>query len=122
MRLLTLSDREYQRENNTAPAPQPATKKFKAVRLNLARYDGSWDRKRGSAARLMAVLLRESDDQLTERVCQDAQACRTYRGAADWLAGEAQYLRKLAAMMETASSRLTVVLQRCGHSASSPTP
>lgn len=119
MRLLSLSEREFRRETN-APAPTPSTQKFRPIRLALSKYDSGWDKKRGSAARLMAVLLRESDQQLTERVCETDVSSRTYRGAAEWLTGEARYLRKLAGMMETASTRLGVVLQRCGDSKAPP--
>lgn len=112
-RLLSLSEREFRREAD-APAPAPAKQKFRPIRLALAKYGNDWDRKRGSAARLMAVLLRESDDELTVRVCESVSTCRTYAGAADWLASEARYLRKLAGMLDTASGRLGVVLQRCG--------
>ena len=114
-RLLNLSEREFRREAD-APERAPASQKFRPIRLALSKYGNDWDRKRGSAARLMAVLLRESDDQLTGRVCEDDNTSRTYRGAADWLAGEARYLRKLAGMMDTAAGRLGVTLQRCGHS------
>lgn len=114
LRLLALSDREFSREHQ-APAPAPRNRKFRAVRLSLSKYDSSWDRRRGAAARLMAVLLREGDEELTERVCQDAKICSTYRGAVEWLTGEARLLRKHVERMETAASRLSVVLQRCGH-------
>ncbi|MGC4028921.1 MAG: hypothetical protein QM696_08620 [Steroidobacteraceae bacterium] len=114
-RLVALSDREFKRETN-APADQPPPdRKFRPFRLSLARYDRDWDRKRGAAARLMAVLLRENDEQLTERVCESALSSQTYAGAASWLGQEALYLRKLASRMETASGRLNVVLARCGH-------
>jgi len=43
-------------------------RRFKSMRLNAARFDQSWDRKRGSAARLMAVLLREDNATLQQRV------------------------------------------------------
>lgn len=112
-RLLALSEKEFRREA-ASPDPQPVTATFRGLRLNINKYDATWDRKRGAAARLMAVLLRESDTALTNRVCETAASCRTYSGAADWLAGEARYLRKVASMMDTAAGRLGVVLQRCG--------
>lgn len=116
MRLHALADREFKRESKS-PTRSPAPARFRGIKVSLAKYDTAWDRKRGTAARLMAVLVRESDDELTERVCEDAQSARTYRGASDWLTGEARYLRKLATMMDTAAGRLSVVLQRCGHPA-----
>ncbi len=112
-RLLALSEKEFRREAE-APEPRPARSTFRPIRLNINKYDSTWDRKRGSAARMTAILLRESDTQLTERVCESAASCRTYGGAADWLAGEARYLRKVASMMDSAAGRLGVVLQRCG--------
>lgn len=63
---------------------------------------------------MMAVVLRESDQELTQRVCASTQSATTYRGAADWLAGEAQALRKHVRHLESAAGRLAVVLQRCG--------
>ena len=112
-RLLALSDKEFSREAS-APVRRPAKAKFRALRLNLNKFDAAWDRKRGSAARMMAVLLREGDTELAGRVCESAESGRTYDGAAAWLAGEARYLRKIAKLMETAAGRLGVVLQRCG--------
>lgn len=111
-RLLALSTREFSKES-AAPAPVPANRKFRPIPLKLARYDASWDRKRGAAARMMAVVLRENADQLTERVCASPQSATTYRGASDWLLGEAQVLRKHARHLESASARLAAVLQRC---------
>lgn len=112
-RLLALSSREFSKES-AVPVPVPANRKFRPVPLKLARYDASWDRKRGAAARMMAVVLRESDEQLTARVCASPQSSTTYRGAKEWLASEAQALRKHVRHLESATSRLMVVLQRCG--------
>lgn len=112
-KLRALSDREFQRQAGE-PVILPTTKRFKAMSLSLARYDSGWDRKRGSAARMMAVILRESDQQLTERVCANPQSATTYRGAAEWLAGEAQHLRKHVRHLDSAAGRLSVVLERCG--------
>lgn len=115
-KLHAFSEREFQRQTGE-PVSLPPTKRFRAMTLNLARYDASWDRKRGAAARLMAVVLRESDEQLTQRVCASPQSATTYRGATEWLAGEAQVLRKHVRHLESAAGRLAVVLQRCEKSA-----
>ena len=114
LRLHSLAEREFKREA-ISPAPAPVVRNFRALKLSLAKFDPNWDRKRGSAARMMALLLREGDDQLTVRVCESESSAKTYGGAADWLTSEARYLRKLAGMMDTASGRLAAVLQRCGH-------
>lgn len=115
-KLRALSDREFQRQAGEPAAP-PTKKRFRAMSLSLARYDAGWDRKRGSAARMMAVVLRESDLELTERVCASPQSATTYRGAAEWLAGEAQHLRKHVRHLDSAAGRLSVVLERCGQAA-----
>lgn len=112
-RLLSLSEKEFRREV-AAPEPRPSQSSFRAIRLNISKFDATWDKKRGAAARMTAILLRESDAQLTDRVCESAASARTYGGAADWLSGEARYLRKMAKMMDSAAGRLGVVLQRCG--------
>ena len=46
-RLLTLADREF-RQLIAKPAVPAPGRKFKAMRLNIARFDRSWDRKRGA--------------------------------------------------------------------------
>jgi hypothetical protein len=118
-RLIALSHREFNREAQ-APALAPTgPSKFRGVRLSLNRYDVTWDKKRGAAARLMAVVLRESDQELTQRVCASAQSASTYRGAAEWLASEAQHLRKHVRHLDSAAGRLAVVLERCGQSTGS---
>lgn len=110
--LLALSTREYNRQAEV-PGATPAPQRFRGLRMSLTKFDASWDRKRGAAARLMGVLLRENDQQLQERVCADAPSSRTYTGVADWLSSEARYLRKVATQMDTAAGRLSVVLDRC---------
>lgn len=83
-RLLKLADREFRQLTEDRTAAPPAPRRFKPVRLNVTRFDQSWDRKRGSAARLMAVLLREDDSALHQRVCESERAAKTYADAADW--------------------------------------
>ena len=68
-RLLALSDKEFRREV-AAPEPRPARSNFRPIRLNINKYGTSFDRKRGGAARMMTILLRESD-----RVLAGASAC-----------------------------------------------
>ena len=80
-RLLALSHKEFSRES-AAPVTRSPTSKFGALRLNLSKFDAAWDRKRGSAARMMAVLLRESDTELAGRVCESPETGRTYDSAA----------------------------------------
>jgi hypothetical protein len=66
--LLSLADREFRQLTEKSTAPIVTTRKFKAIRLNLSKFDHSWDRKRGAAVRLMGVLLREDDSTLERRV------------------------------------------------------
>ena len=119
-RLLKLADREFRQLTEDRSAIPPAPRRFKPVRLNATRFDQSWDRKRGSAARLMAVLLREDDATLHQRVCENERAAKTYSDAADWLQRESAYLRKVARLLDTAASRVEVVLERCSAQASAP--
>jgi hypothetical protein len=65
--LLKLANREFKALTEERSTPQP-NRKFKAMKLNAARFDQSWDRKRGAAARLTAVVLRENDVTLEHRV------------------------------------------------------
>src|SRR5262245_57240199 len=66
-----LADREFRQLSETRPA-KPARRTFKPIRLNAARFDQSWDRKRGAAIRLTAVLLQEDNGALQRRVCENA--------------------------------------------------
>jgi hypothetical protein len=111
-RLLKLADREF-RQLTEDPAPQPSTRKFKPIKLNAARFDTSWDRKRGAAVRLTAVLLREDDVTLQQRVCENERTTKTYSEAVDWLQRESAYLRKIARLLDKAGGRLSIVLGRC---------
>jgi hypothetical protein len=112
-RLLKLADRGFRQLTEDRTAAPPAPRKFKAVRLNTARFDQSWDPKRGSAARLMAVLLREDDSALHQRVCESERAAKTYADAADWLQRKSVYLRKVSRLLDTAAGRVEAVLERC---------
>jgi hypothetical protein len=111
-RLLTLAEREYRDILSTQPAPA-RTRRFKALRLNAARFDRPWDRKRGAVVRLMSVLLREDDSALERRVCQSDQTAKDYAGAAQLLRRESAHLRKVARLLDTAGDRLVTVLDRC---------
>jgi hypothetical protein len=114
-RLLRLVDREF-RELTGAPERVLPAPRFKALKINPARFDRTWDRKRGSAVRLMAVVLREDHEALTRRVCENAQTAETYAGAAEWLQRESAHLRKIARLLDTAGVRLAAVVSRCGGS------
>jgi hypothetical protein len=113
MRLMNLADHEFKRESSEPSAPVASGRSFRGWRLNIAKFDQSWDRKRGSAMRMTGVLLNEDSAALQARVCADERATDTYASAADWLAKEAQALRKTAKMHETVSSRLRAVIDRC---------
>jgi hypothetical protein len=114
--LLSLADREYRQLTEKPRAPK-VPKRFKPIRLNLERFDASWDRKRGAAARLMGVLLREDEAELQRRVCESDKSAQTYAEAASWLQRESAYLRKVARLLETASGRVAVVVTRCQQTA-----
>lgn len=111
-RLMKLADSEFRRGSDQ-PVEPTGRATFKGWRLNIAKYDEGWDRRRGSAMRLTGVLLNEDSEALQERVCADESSTNTYQSAADWLAKEAAQLRKAAKMHETVSKRLRAVLERC---------
>jgi hypothetical protein len=118
-RLLKLADREFAQLTGKPAAPVPS-RRFKPMRLNAARFDSAWDRKRGAAVRLTAVLLNEDDSALEQRVCADERSVKVYADAADWLQRESAYLRKVARLLDTAGGRLGAVLGRCKASAAAP--
>jgi hypothetical protein len=119
-RLLKLADREFRQLTGKPVTPEPS-RKFKPICINLARLDSGWEKKRGAAMRLTAVLLREDDTALQQRVCENERTAKTYSDAADWLQRESAYLRKMARLLETAGGRVSVVLGRCGTSSAAPT-
>jgi hypothetical protein len=96
VRLLSLVDREFKQftGKQAATPATSATRKFKAIPLNVAKFDSSWDKKRGAAIRLTSVLLREDDTELQRRVCENERSVKTYADAADWLQRESAYLRR----------------------------
>jgi hypothetical protein len=112
VRLLSLADREFRQLTGKRVAIEP-TRKFKPIKLNAARFDSSWDRKRGAAVRLTAVLLREDDAALERRVCESEKSANTYALAVTWLQRESAHLRRTARLLDTASDRLSAVLARC---------
>lgn len=118
-RLLKLADRQFQHLTGKPPAAPP-NRKFKAIRLNPGKFDASWDRKRGAAVRLTAVLLGEDDTALERRICESERSVRTYTDAADWLQRESAYLRKVARLLDTAGTRVVTVLGRCKGNAAPP--
>ncbi len=114
-RLLSLADQEF-RALTERPGDQPAPRRFKALKLNIAKVDTAWDHKRGSAVRLASVLRRHDDAALAQRVMENDQVARTYESSVDLLRREAAYLRKVARLLDLAGGRLTAVLQRRGAS------
>ena len=118
-RLLKLADREYSQLTGKPVASVPS-RRFKAVRLNPARFSADWDRKRGAAVRLTAVLLADDDSALEQRVCADERSVKIYTDAADWLQRESAYLRRIARLLDTAGGRLGTVLGRCKASSAAP--
>lgn len=118
-RLLKLADREFHQLTGKPAVPVPS-RKFKPMKLNAARFDSAWDRKRGAAVRLTAVLLGEDDATLERRVCESERSVKVYADAADWLQRESAYLRRVAKLLDTAGGRLTSVLGRCQASAGAP--
>ena len=102
VQLLALANREFRQLTNAKPKLEP-NRIFKPIKLNPARFDSSWDRKRGAAVRLTSVLLCHDDVGLHGRVCENAKTAATYADAADWLQRESEYLRKVAQLLETAS-------------------
>lgn len=110
--LLSLADREF-RHLTEGRQTAPSTTKFMPIKVNAAKFDTAWDRKRGAAVRLTSVLLREDDTALERRVCESDRSVKTYADAADWLQRESASMRKTARLLDTVVSRLSVVLERC---------
>lgn len=117
--LLKLADREFSHLTDRPVTPTPS-RRFKPRRLNPARFGPDWDRKRGAAVRLTAVILAEADTDLEQRCCSDDRTRKTYSAAADWLQREAAYLKKVSRLLDAAGGRLTAVLGRCQSSAVAP--
>jgi hypothetical protein len=80
-RLLKLADCEFTQFTGKPAVPVPS-RKFKPLKVNAARFDSGWDRKRGAAVRLTAVLLGEDDAALEQRVCADGRSVKVYADAA----------------------------------------
>lgn len=108
-KLFALAEREFKRNTSKTPARE----KFRGLKLNISKYDETWDRRRGAAARMMGVILREGDEALLKRVGADASELKAYSDAPTWLQREAEHLRRHVAMLELAAGRLTTVLERC---------
>src|ERR1700685_1004542 len=101
IRLLKLVEREF-RDLTGEPQRAPPPPRFKGIRINPVRFDRTWDRMRGSAVRLMAVVLREDHEALTRRVCENAETAKNYASAAELLQRESAHLRKIARLLDTA--------------------
>lgn len=80
-RLLKLADREFRQLTGKPVAPVPS-RKFKPVKLNAAKFDSAWDRKRGAAESALrrqtieAGALEESDTRPQLRVVSTRAAGR----------------------------------------------
>ena len=107
-RLLALSDAEFGRRRK---AP-PQRKTFKGRPIDLAKFDRAWERYRGAAVRVMAVVLREDSESLFTKVTSDAKTMATFTDAVGWLQKEAELLRKMAERHELAASRLKSTICR----------
>jgi hypothetical protein len=83
-RLIALTQREFERQVGE-PVTLPTTKSFRPMKLKLARFDRSWDRRRGNAMRLTGVLLNEGDTDMQRRVCENGATAKTYASAVSWL-------------------------------------
>lgn len=106
-RLFALAEKEFKKSRTT-----PTETKFRGLKMNVSKFDAGWDRKRGTAARMMSVILKEDDATLLRRVSTNGGTGKTYADAAVWFRREAEYLRRIAALMDQAADRLTVVLDR----------
>ena len=104
-RLFALSDREYRKTRAT-----PTEAKFRGVKLNASKYDEGWDRKRGAAVRMMSIIPREDSEMLLKRVSSNGNSAKTYIDAVSWFRREAEYLRRMAGMLDKAADRLGAVL------------
>ena len=82
------------------------------MKLDTSKFDSTWDRRRGRAARLMALLIRDDDEALYSRVSTDPATAKAYGEASTYFEREASLLRKTAKLFETAAARLTSVLTR----------
>lgn len=107
-RLLAAAEREFE-GNRAAPAPR---KKFKAMKLDVRKFDNTWERRRTRAARLMAVLLRDDDQALLGRVSVDQATAVSYEEAVTCFKREAVILRRTAVLFEVAAGRVASVLSR----------
>jgi len=99
VRLLQLADRVY-RQLTGRPTAIESTRKFTPIKLNAGRFDSGWDRKRGAAVRLTAVLLRDDEQALERRVCESDRSAKTYAEAVTWLQRESAHLRKVARLLD----------------------
>jgi hypothetical protein len=101
-RLLALSDSEFKRRRTQLPK----LKKFKAKPIDVRKFDGEWQRERGAAVKLMAVVLREDSDGLFAKVSATPETAATFADAIAWLLKEGELLRKTAERHDTAAARL----------------
>lgn len=100
-RLLALSDSEYKRKRT-----EPVRSTFKGRSIDVRKLGKDWERQRGGAARLAAMLLREDSEGLYAKVAADPQTAITFADAVGWLKKEAELLAKVVERHELAASRL----------------
>ena len=110
-RLVALSEKLFRSEYRAKRAA-PAKRRFKPMNVSLAKYDDAWDRRRGAAVRMSAVLLRDGYDALVGRIGDDPASVRTFADVAQWLAREADMLRRTARLHEIAASRVGAILTK----------
>lgn len=106
-RLVALSKKEFEHSRAS-----PGRQKFRGMKLDVGKFDESWARRREHAIKLMAVVLRDDDKALLDRIGASEQTVKAYGDAVGWFHREAGVLRKTANMLDLASSRLTTVIER----------
>jgi hypothetical protein len=75
VRLLSLADREF-RQLTGKPVVVASGAKFKAMKLNPARLDKDWDRKRGAAVRLTRTILKTESSVAARSSGRSWRSCR----------------------------------------------
>ena len=100
-RLLALTDAEFKRKR-----AEPQRYTFKGRSIDLRKLGKAWEKERGAAARMAAIVLREDSEGLFAKVSADPQTAATFAEAIGWLKKEAELLTKAVERHEIAASRL----------------